>query len=141
MGLGWNSLFAAVYANEEHALLASQGKIGTFQAWEVEFDSLNIAVNLAHHPTMNLMMKHGANGVRADGVREGFRFPVERAAHIAEGINADNFGVSQFELPHVHVCEPFAEFTDAVEFLLATLGKEGVVKLWCDSIDEATTDG
>ena len=49
---------------------------------------------------MDLVVKHGANGVRADGVGEGFRFPVERAAHIAEGINADNFGVSQFELAH-----------------------------------------
>ena len=141
MGLGWNGLFAAVYANEEHALFASQGKIGAFKSGEVELDSLNIAVNLAHHPTMNLVMKHGPDGVRADGVREGFRFPVERAAHIAEGINADNFGVSQFELPHVHVGEPLAEFSDAVEFLLASLGKEGVVKFWCDSIDETTTDG
>ena len=113
-------MFAAVYANEEHALFASEGKIGTFQAWEVELYSLNIAVYLANHPTMDLVMKHGSNGVRADGVGEGFRFPVGRAAQIAEGINADNFRVSQFELPHVHVGEPFAEFTDAVEFLLAT---------------------
>ena len=69
-----------------------------------------------------------------------FQVPVERAAHIAEGI-ADNFGVSQFELPHVHVGETLAEFSDAVEFLLASLGKEGVVKFRCYSIDEATTDG
>ena len=104
-------------------------------------DSFNIPVELGHHASMNLVVKHGAYGVRADGVRECFGFPIERAAHIAEGINTDNFGVSQFELAHVHVGKPLAEFSDAAEFLLATLGEEGVVKFRCDSIDEAPPMG
>ena len=56
-------------------------------------------------------------------------------------LNANNFGVGQFELTDIHAGKPFSKFTDAVKFLLTSFGEERVVKFRCDSVDEAAANG
>ncbi len=141
VGLGWNGLFPSVHAHKEHPVFAPKRKVRSLQARKMQQDPFMLFFDRVDHAAMNFVMEDLTDRMWTDGFGQRQRLTVQHASDLAQRSHTHDFSVGEFKLTHIDTVQPFFEFFDSFQFLLAPLLQEGMSKLRGDPVDKATADG